>query len=111
MPKSRTRKKAHQKLERLNQSWLNTRHDKTIVAREIQLLILWKQNLWNYHMWKNITDFMDEQGTPPSQAPHTASNRAHAPFNEVLAGPRQSAHPATVAQSTVLGPRMPDPMS
>lgn len=60
---------------------------------------------------KNITDFMDEQGTPPSQAPHTASNRAHAPFNEVLAGPRQSAHPATVAQSTVLGPRMADPMS
>jgi len=60
MPKSRTRKKAHQKLERLNQSWLNSRHDKTIVAREIQLLILWKQNLWNYHRWKNITDFIEK---------------------------------------------------
>lgn len=60
---------------------------------------------------KNITDFVDDRGTPPSQTPQTASNRAQAPFNEVLAGPRSSAHPTTVAQSTVLGARMTEPVS
>lgn len=60
---------------------------------------------------KNITDFVDDRGTPPSQTPQTASNRVQAPFNEALAGPRSSAHPVTVAQSTVLGTRMTDPVS